>query len=117
MSLRNNLYHTAGDGFTVRFHAQHPVFGGHFPGNPIVPGACLVQIAEELLADHLGKTVVFTAVRNLKFRRPVTPDMIVTYTFQPSAKTPDTYIIQLLTHNETDAEFTATYMCTHSDLQ
>lgn len=124
MSLRNSLYHIirterseTESRYCIRFDALHPVFGGHFPGHPIVPGACLVQIAEELLSDSLSMPVHFTAIRNLKFRRPVTPDMLVTYSFLSSGKTPDTFTIQLLTLNDIDAEFTATYMCTHSDLQ
>ena len=63
--------------YTIRFNASHPIFAGHFPGHPIVPGACLIQIAEELVSEHLGQTIHFSAIRNLKFRQPVTPEMQV----------------------------------------
>lgn len=120
MLLRNNLYQITASGegtYTIRFNASHPVFAGHFPGHPIVPGACLVQIAEELLADHLGIRLHFTDLRNLKFRKPVTPDTEVTFMLQPSAKTPDSFTIQLSSNNTVDADFTATYLCTYPDVQ
>ena len=49
----------------MRFNPSHPVFAGHFPGHPIVPGACLVQIAEDLTARLTAHPVRFTAIRNL----------------------------------------------------
>lgn len=113
MLLLNNLYEIvdhAADVYTVRFRAEHPIFAAHFPGHPIVPGACLIQIAEELSSQSLGQPVRFTALRNLKFRHPVTPDQEVTYTIR--CITPDINI-----QISESASFTATYMCAGSDVQ
>ncbi len=115
MSLRNSLYHIIDQGdcsFTVCFDQSHAIFGGHFPGHPIVPGACLVQIAQELKSLALGRDILFSAVRNLKFRLPVTPDIQVRYTIHD-----DKYQIEDLEAKEIYAQFAATYMCAHSDLQ
>ena len=71
--------------FRICFDASHPIFTGHFPGHPIVPGACLVQIAEELTARLTGRKGSFTQVRNLKFRQPVTPDQELTFAIQEKA--------------------------------
>ena len=30
--------------FRVRLDAAHPVYAGHFPGNPVLPGVCTLQI-------------------------------------------------------------------------
>lgn len=112
MSLQNSLYYIVEcneSEFTIRFDASHPIFTGHFPGHPIVPGACLVQIAEELLAAHLGQKVRFTSVRNLKFRQPITPDKEVTFTLQCQMSNIKCQISD-------SASFTATYMCLDSDL-
>lgn len=131
MSLRNSLYYIlAGNDseYTIRFDASHPVFAGHFPGHPVVPGACLVQIAEELLSTRLSQKVRFTSVRNLKFRQPVTPDQQVTITFSPSMRgnggcsfnfqlsIPSDRALGQRTINLISASFTATYMCLDSDL-
>ena len=81
MLLRNSLYDIIAQdetSFTIRFDASHPIFAGHFPGHPIVPGACLIQIAEELASLQAGRPVRITAIRNLKFRQPVTPDKEIT---------------------------------------
>lgn len=74
------------DGYVIRFNAQHPIFSGHFLGKPIVPGACVVQIAEELAALTYGHPVRFTAVRDLKFRQPVTPDQDIMISIQITAE-------------------------------
>lgn len=118
MLLRDNLYHVIvqdDSSFTIRFNAQHPVFAGHFPGHPIVPGACLVQIAEDLLSEHLNRAVTFTAIHNLKFRQPVYPDHTVTYELKPG-KTENTINCQLSIINSLNASFTASYMCPDTDL-
>lgn len=116
MSLRNSLYYLVSSNeseYTIRFDASHPVFAGHFPGHPIVPGACLVQIAEELLSTHLSQKVRFTSVRNLKFRQPVTPDREVTITFSsPFGGGREGVLCKI----SDSASFTATYMCFDSDL-
>ena len=114
MSLLNSLYYIAesdGQGiFTIRFNAAHPVFAGHFPGKPIVPGACLVQIAEELAGRMTGKPVRLTSIRNLKFRQPITPDQVVSVSLQCEMSNLKCQIAE-------SANFSATYMCADSDLQ
>lgn len=85
MSLLNKLYSIIAQdetSFTIRFDASHPIFAGHFPGHPVVPGACLIQIAEEMASLQAGHTVRFKVLRNLKFRQPVTPEKQVTVNIQ-----------------------------------
>ena len=103
------------DRYVIQFNAQHPIFSGHFPEHPIVPGACLVQIAEDLLSEHLNRAVTFTAIHNLKFRQPVYPDHTVTYELKPG-KTENTINCQLSIINSLNASFTASYMCPDTDL-
>lgn len=60
-----------------RIAADHPMFAGHFPGDPIVPGAYLlawvVAAADRALAaDGDARRVV--AVARVKFLRPLRPD-------------------------------------------
>ena len=118
MSLLNSLYRitsaTESGKYEIAFNANHSIFAGHFPGNPIVPGACLVQIAEELLSQQLQQPVQWTSLHNLKFRQIVTPDMPIVFqlTTQENSK-----CSVLISHvDNPHAQFTATYLCAHSNL-
>ena len=87
--LRNSFYdivQSHQDGYVIRFNASHPIFFGHFLGKAIVPGACVVQIAEELAALTYGLPVRFTSVHDLKFRQPITPDQAIMISFQKIAE-------------------------------
>ena len=57
------------DGTTIRLLPESPVYRGHFPGYPITPGVCLVQIALELIGD-----VRLVGAKNIKFTSPVFPE-------------------------------------------
>ncbi len=57
---------------------------GHFPGNPIVPGVILCEMAAQssaaIFCDAIaGKTPVYTGINNVKFRRPVKPGDKITF--------------------------------------
>ena len=45
----------------VRLHPEHFIYQAHFPGNPVTPGVCLVQMAAEIL----GKPEEMTTVKTL----------------------------------------------------
>lgn len=53
----------------VRFSVDHPTAAGHFPGNPIIPGAVLLD--EVLQAVASGGE--WSAIRSAKFLQPVRP--------------------------------------------
>ena len=65
-------------GATIRLLPDSPVYKGHFPGYPITPGVCLVEIALELIAemaDQVGhdERVRLVGAKNIKFTNPIIP--------------------------------------------
>lgn len=78
MTLLNNLYTlTDVDAETLTFHIRlNPdcyIYQAHFPGEPITPGVCIIQIASELLTRHLGIDLHLQTVINAKFLHIVNP--------------------------------------------
>ncbi len=57
--------------FDIVLAADHPVFAGHFPSHPIVPGALLLDEVVRLAGQHDGK--VAWTIRSAKFVHPATP--------------------------------------------
>jgi len=58
---------------TLQLNAEHAVFKGHFPGQPVVPGVCLMQMVKEVLATELKQPLMLTRADYLKFIVPVIP--------------------------------------------
>ena len=65
----------------VRFNVAHPIFQGHFPAMPVVPGACMVQMVSELMSSVLQKKLQVVAVRNIKFLQLIYPETAGDVTF------------------------------------
>lgn len=57
----------------LRLNASHPIYAIHFPGNPITPGVCIVQLLGELLERHTAHTLELSKIVNLKFVHPLSP--------------------------------------------
>ena len=61
MELKNSLYQITGKetngtavSYDLQLDASHVIYQAHFPGEPITPGVCIIQMAKELLEDHTG---------------------------------------------------------------
>lgn len=64
------------------FAADHPVFAGHFPGHPIVPGVLLLDWAQTAIEAQLGHPV--QALAEAKFHSPATPIDVLELDFEAS---------------------------------
>ncbi|BAX82451.1 hypothetical protein [Labilibaculum antarcticum] len=53
--------------FKVSINAGHEIFEGHFPGNPITPGVCQMEMVKEILSDHLSQDLFFNSISDMKF--------------------------------------------------
>lgn len=52
---------------------NHEVFKGHFPGNPIMPGVCMMQIIKELSEEIIGCALMMQSLSNVKFMALINP--------------------------------------------
>jgi len=88
MKLLNDFYRivdeTSCDGTyncKVKMNPQHGLYKVHFPGNPVTPGVCLVQMATEILERKYDKKFQLSEAVNIKFRKTVVPDDEPTFVF------------------------------------
>jgi 3-hydroxyacyl-[acyl-carrier-protein] dehydratase len=58
----------------LRINWGHPIFEGHFPDRPVVPGACLLQMVKELLSMAIDSEVRLTRADQVKFISMIGPD-------------------------------------------
>ena len=65
--------------------ADHPVFAGHFPGHPLVPGALLLDWVVERVAAHWRVSAAGLRIEQAKFLHPVLPDARVTLDLKAEA--------------------------------
>ncbi|HTR32057.1 MAG TPA: hypothetical protein VMH27_22450 [Puia sp.] len=57
----------------LRVRFPHPIFEGHFPGRPVLPGACLVQLVQELATKLAGRDVRLIRAGQIKFVAMIDP--------------------------------------------
>lgn len=97
MIFNGNLYHLIeqnGDTSTsvhclVRLLPESEVFAAHFPGHPVLPGACIVQMVCELFALWQQREASLQRVDDVKFLAPVSPDAVSTLAVHLVLKAPD----------------------------
>jgi 3-hydroxyacyl-[acyl-carrier-protein] dehydratase len=57
----------------LELNAMHKIFEGHFPGKPVVPGACMLQIVKEVTEIILHKKIQLLRADTLKFLQLINP--------------------------------------------
>lgn len=58
---------------TVSLNKDHEIFDGHFPGNPIMPGVCMIQMIKELTERATHKNLFLSTCSNIKFMAIIDP--------------------------------------------
>ncbi len=64
------------EGISAKIHLNkdHDIFKGHFPGNPVMPGVCMIQIIKELTEEATGKDLFLAVSSNIKFMAIINPE-------------------------------------------
>lgn len=58
---------------TINLNKDHDIFRGHFPGNPVTPGVCMMQIVKELSEEFTGRKLFLKMASNVKFMAIINP--------------------------------------------
>ncbi|GAB2986760.1 hypothetical protein GCM10027049_28110 [Mucilaginibacter puniceus] len=59
----------------LEVNVNHEIFNGHFPEQPVVPGACMVQLVKDVLEKRLNATLQLKIANNLKFLELIAPQL------------------------------------------
>jgi 3-hydroxyacyl-[acyl-carrier-protein] dehydratase len=71
---------------TIELNPEHEIFKGHFPGMPVVPGACMVQILKEITEGELNQKLRLEKADNIKFLAVINPRIVRTIIYNISIK-------------------------------
>lgn len=87
MQLKNNIYKIIGKedegggvNYTIQLIPSCFIYQAHFPGEPITPGVCIVQIGKELVEYLLteqtsqSQSLEIIKVKNVKFLSIISPN-------------------------------------------
>lgn len=98
MKLQDNLYTILSQQeegsfatFQLRIHPEWPIYQAHFPGHPITPGVCIVQMVQELLQRTLNRDVTLRKAKNVKYLAIISPEEVrdLTVSFTKLEEQPD----------------------------
>ncbi len=80
MRLEGNFYSIdnivqAEDSYTVSvtLNPEHPIYQGHFPGQPVVPGVCTLTVIKECIGCILSKSISFSSIKECKYVSALLP--------------------------------------------
>jgi len=65
-------------GFDIKadlvINAAHKIFEGHFPGHPVVPGVCMMQMVKEIMEQVFKKKTNLVSASDMKFLNIINPE-------------------------------------------
>ena len=120
MKLLDSLYTIVSDSpiengheFQIKLNPEHFIYQAHFPGEPITPGVCIMQIAVELLEVSLKTPIAMECVKNIKFLRIISPIEVtdVKYSLQKITKEEGSLKVQVTVSSNEDTYAKLSLVC------
>ena len=72
-SIKDSVDVENGRNYRIALNDAHPIFQAHFAGNPIIPGACVMQLIKELATNYFKRHFFAGTVKNMKFLQVINP--------------------------------------------
>jgi 3-hydroxyacyl-[acyl-carrier-protein] dehydratase len=57
----------------ISIDPAHPVFEGHFPGSPVLPGVVQLEMMKKVMEKHLNRALSMTEMSTCKFLEVLNP--------------------------------------------
>jgi 3-hydroxyacyl-[acyl-carrier-protein] dehydratase len=57
----------------VKLMVDHAIFKGHFPGQPVLPGVCMLEMIAEILGEYLQQPFRISGGPMIKFLHMIDP--------------------------------------------
>ena len=62
--------------YEIELDSKHPIFKGHFPDVPVLPGVAMMQMVKELLEYSMGNKLQIQKMSNMKFLQMINPENV-----------------------------------------
>lgn len=122
MKLLNNLYKILSVekddkkvSYNIRLNNDDVIYKAHFPGYPVTPGVCIIQIAMEILEIESHASLSLQKVNNAKFLAVLSPakDPVITFKIAKMTEATDTNCIsaQLIVSSPTTVFSKLSILC------
>ncbi|MDR0700442.1 MAG: beta-hydroxyacyl-ACP dehydratase [Tannerella sp.] len=59
--------------YVLLLNKDHYIYSAHFPGNPVTPGVCIIQLCKELMEHRMGRSFFLKKTENVKFLSIINP--------------------------------------------
>lgn len=59
---------------SISLNPGNEIFNGHFPGNPVLPGVCQVEMTREIAGEVLGFDCMLSRASYIKFVNMIIPE-------------------------------------------
>jgi 3-hydroxyacyl-[acyl-carrier-protein] dehydratase len=88
--------------YTLSLNKDHFIYKAHFPGNPVTPGVCIIQLCKELMEFRLEKLFFLKKIVNVKFLSVINPLVLehIQVTFSKIVPMEEGYKFSALVHWE-----------------
>lgn len=103
--FQNSLYRIdtvdRGD-YSVSFDGHHRIFASHFPGKPVLPGACIIEMTRQMASDYFGSSLDIIRCRMVKFLKMIEPEEVssAVFSFGTIEDKPDTVRISTIVRSD-----------------
>ena len=78
---------------TLGINPDSDILKGHFPSQPVIPGACMLQIVKEVLENALNSSLQLKKADQLKFMMMIDPTNTLTVALNMTYKNAEDGVI------------------------